>query len=101
MRRPFQVTTKAAVKVSDGSKAASTAFLSFAASISLGSGSFGSTSPTGQGAGSASGNLLFTTTGVKWTEDSPTGSVTQPWLSRCLAVRVIPFGSVTRTALLA
>src|SRR5262245_29016560 len=82
MRRPFHVTTKAAVNASGGSKAASTAALSFAASISGGSGSFGSTSPIGQGSVPASGNWLFTATGVKWTALSPSGSVTQPWL-RC------------------
>ena len=89
------MTTKAAVKASDGSKAASTAALSFAASISPGSERFGSTSPMGQGKVSAFGNLLFTTTGVKWSANSPGGSVTQPWLPRYLAVRVTPFGSVT------
>src|SRR6516162_1193275 len=93
MRPPFQVTTKAAVKASCGSKAASTAALSFAASISAGGGSFGSTSPIGQGSVVESGNWLFTATGVKWTMLSPGGNVTHPWLPRYLAVRVVPFGS--------
>ena len=44
--------------------------LKFAVSISLGSGSFGSTSPMGQGTVSASGNLLLTTTGVKCTPEA-------------------------------
>src|SRR6516162_11238308 len=93
MRRPFQVTMKATVKASGGSKAALTAALSFIASISAGSASFGSTSPIGQGSVVESGNWLFTATGVKWTALSPDGSVTHPWLPRYLAVRVVPFGS--------
>jgi hypothetical protein len=95
MRRPFQVTTKAAVMASGGSNAASTAVLSFVASTSAGGGSFGSTSPIGQGSVVGSGNWLLTVTGVKWTELSFSGSVTHPWLPRYLAVRVTPFGSVT------
>ena len=59
------MTTKAAVKASDGSKAASTAALSFAVSISPGAGHGGNTSPMGQGMVSASDKLLFTTTVVK------------------------------------
>src|SRR6516164_5385701 len=73
MMRPFQVAMKAAVIASGGSKAALTAALSFAASISAGSGPFGSTSPIGQGSVVESGNWLFTATGVKWTMLSPGG----------------------------
>src|SRR5690349_6364075 len=101
MSWPRHVTTKAAVIELAGSNAASTACLSFAASISLGNGPFGSTSPMGQGSLDASGNALLTLTGVKWTEVLPTGSVTQPWLPRYFAVRVTPFGSVMWTAWLA
>jgi hypothetical protein len=49
MSRPFQVTTNAAVKLSAGWNAASTAASSFAGLMSAGSGSFGNMSPMGQG----------------------------------------------------
>src|SRR5713226_260222 len=76
MIRPLHVATKAAVISAAGSNAASTACFTFAASTSFGSGSFGSTSPIGHGSVEASGSLLFTSIGVKFTEFFPTGSVT-------------------------
>src|SRR5215813_4477721 len=101
MRRPRQVTTKAAVMLADGSNAASIACLSLVASISGGNGSSDSTSPIGHAWVEGSGSQLATFAGVKFTDLWPTGSVTQPWLPRYLAVRVTPLGNVTRTALLA
>ena len=99
MMRPFQVTTKAAVKAS-GSKAVSTACFSLAASSSGGSGVAGSRSPIGQSWVVGSGSVLFTATGVKLTSVLPIGSATHPWLPRYFAVRVTPFGIVMWTALL-
>ena len=95
MTRPFHVTTKAAVSSAAGSNAASTACFTLAASISGGSGAFGSTSPIGHGCVKGSGSLVFTSIGVKSTELFPTGSATHPWRPRYLAVSVTPFGSVT------
>src|SRR5215467_9967333 len=99
MRRPRQVTTKAAVMLAAGSNAASIACLSLVALISGGNGSLDSTPPIGHGWVEGSGNRLATFVGVKFTDVWPTGSVTQPWLPKYLAVRVTPFGSVTWTAL--
>src|SRR5262249_57411851 len=56
--------------------------------------------PIGHGCVDASGNALVTVRGVKFTDVFPTGSVTHPWLPRYFAVRVMPFGIVTWTALL-
>ena len=78
MIRPFQVTTKAAVFPSGGSKAASTASFTFAMSSSDGGGSSGSTSPIGHTCFEASGKLLLSFTGLKLTDSLPTGSVTHP-----------------------
>ena len=101
MSFPLHVTTKAAVISAAGSKAASKACVTFAASSSGGMGAFGSTSPIGHGCMDASGSVLLTSTGVKLTELFPTGNVTHPWLPTYLAVRVTPFGSLTCTALAA
>src|SRR6516165_3676473 len=98
MSRPRQVTTKAAVNESGVSNAALTAWLSFVSSTSFGSACAGRAFPMGHGSVDASGNLLVTVRGVKFTEVFPTGSVTQPWLPRYLAVRVMPFGIVMWTA---
>src|SRR5262245_35127495 len=84
--------------LADGSNAASIACLSLVASISGGNGSSDSTSPIGHGWVEGSGNRFATFAGVKFTDAWPTGSVTQPWLPKYLAVRVTPFGSVTWTA---
>src|SRR5262245_60381513 len=84
--------------LADGSNAASIACLSLVASISGGNGSSDSTSPIGHGWVEGSGSRLATFAGVKFTDVWPTGSVTQPWLPKYLAVRVTPFGSVTWTA---
>jgi len=65
LSRPRQVTTKAAVNDSAGSNAALTACWSFVLSISFGSGSAGSTFPTGHGWVDASGKALLTARGVK------------------------------------
>jgi hypothetical protein len=78
MRRPFQVTTNAAVRPSGGWNAASKAAFSLTASISDGSGSLGSASPIGHCWVAGSGNWLFTVTGVKLTAVAPSGSVTHP-----------------------
>src|SRR5262249_3743927 len=97
-RRPRQVTTKAAVMLADGWKAASIACLSLVASISGGNGSSDSTSPIGHGWVGGSGSRLATFAGVEVTDHRPTGRVTPPWPPKYLAVRVTPFGSVTWTA---
>src|SRR6266478_1394730 len=99
--RPLQVTTNAAVIPSAGSKAAFTACVSFAGSISPGNGSSATTSPIGHRCVDGSGNSLLTDIGVKFTELLPMGSVTHPWLPRFLAVRVTPLGSVMWTVWLA
>jgi hypothetical protein len=70
MMRPFQVTTKAAVIPSAGSKAASTAAATFSASSSAGKGSSESTSPMGQGWVEGSGRALSTATGLKYTDST-------------------------------
>src|SRR5215468_697657 len=100
MSRPRQVTRKAAVYASGAANAALTACVSFASSTSLGGFSAGSAFPIGHGCVDASGNALVTVRGVKFTDAFPTGSVTHPWLPRYFAVRVMPFGIVTWTALL-
>ena len=73
MRRPLHVTTKAAVIPSGGSKAASTACFTLAASSSAGSGSLGNTSPMGHGCVDGSGSCLLTVMGVKLTAFFPIG----------------------------
>ena len=78
MIRPFHVTTNAAVIPSAGSNAASTACATLSASIADGNGSSDSTSPIGHGALDGSGSVLSTSTGVKDTESTPIGKVTQP-----------------------
>src|SRR5262249_58968909 len=70
------------------------------ASISGGREVSGTTSPIGHGCFEGSGNRLFRLIGLKLTESLPTGSVTQPWSPRYLAVRRTPLGSVMCTALL-
>src|SRR5262249_61424453 len=97
MRRPRQVTTKAAVMLAAGSNAASIACLSLVASISGSNSSSDSTSPIGHGWVEGSGSRLATFVGVKYTDVWATGSVTQPWLPKYLAVPGTPFGSVTWT----
>src|SRR6266571_958099 len=99
MSRPFHVTTNAAVIPEGGSNAASTACLTLVPFISGGRGSLGSTSPIGHGCVEASGSLLLTPTGLKYTESLPVGSVTQPWSPRYLATRFTPLGSETVTVL--
>ena len=82
IRRPFHVTTKAAVIPAAGSKAASTACFTLAMSSAAGGGSLGSTSPVGHGCVAGSGSRLLTRIGRKLGESWPTGSVTHPWSPR-------------------
>src|ERR1700694_2283523 len=97
MIRPFQVTTYAAVIAPAGSNAASTACLSLAASIEGGSGSAGTKSPIGHFNVDAGGSALRISTGEKWKDVAPSGSVAHPWLPRNRAVRVRPLGIETVT----
>jgi hypothetical protein len=90
------VTTNAAV-IPAGSKAASTAACSLAASKAAGDPAFGSTSPIGHGWVDGSGSALLTTTGLNATSVLPIGRATQPWLPTCFATRTTPFGIVTWT----
>ena len=69
------------------------AWVSFAVSISLGSGALGDGSPQGHGSAEI-GRRLVTVTGVNFKEPSPAGKVTHPWLPKYFAVRVIPLGRV-------
>ena len=99
MIRPRHVTTNAAVMPAGGSKAASTAWATSAASSTGGSGSSVNTSPIGHGIEAGSGSALATGTGVKRTALSPSGSATHPCPPTYCAVRVTPLARVRWTAL--
>ena len=51
----------------------------------------------GHGVVAAGGRFRATSVGVKWTESSPIGDVTQPWFLYFFAVRVTPSGRVSET----
>ncbi len=101
MSCPLHVTTNAAVIAAADSKAASTACFTLAGWISTGSGFVGSKSPMGHNCVEPGGSWLLTRMGTKFTESLPTGSVTHPWSPRYRAVRLMPLGIVTCTALAA
>ena len=82
MIRPFHVTTKAAVIASAGSKAASTACFTLAASSPAGSGPLGSTRPSATAVEGSGSRLFDVRLGVKLRRRLPSGSVTQPWSPR-------------------
>ena len=91
------VTTRPSVIASTGPKPVSSAWSIFAMSTSSGHGSSETTSPMGHDVVAAGGRFRATLVGVKWTESSPIGDVTQPWFLYFFAVRVTPSGRVSET----